>query len=563
MGTISSSLASTSTASSGASTFTGTSSYSKDFQNVIDRATAIASLPIQLLTNQQTALNAQSGAITKLDTKFTALQSAIQGIQDAMGGAAFQAGVSDPKVLTATVGAGATEGAYSIDVTKIGSYAGSLTAQTWNAAADPSGNLTTYNLVVNGKTYAIVPTDNSAATVASTINAQYGNLVHATALNVGPIDTPDYRISLQSTTLGPMDVSIQVPAQAGLQKQQAPTAGYAISQTGWSWDSTPAASGNTDYTLSIGATQKTFSLADNSATAVADAINGLTGNPVTASVVDLGSGANHDYRIKLQNNATGVVTLDLQRSTDVHLQTQRTPPGELATYEVGGSGTTVSSNTRSITVSDGTTLTLLGTGTVDVTVTRSTSALSTALSTFADAYNAAVIELDGQRGQSGGALQGQTTLSVLAQTLSGISTYNSSGTVTGLTNLGLKLGSDGHFTYDPFALASADIANSVGVTSFLGSSTGGGFLKIATAAMQSLEDSQTGILKNFETDVQSQIAKIGKNISDKTDKVQQMQLHMQNQLAAADALIATMEQQASYMNSMFSAMQTTNQMYSK
>src|SRR5207248_1987263 len=65
-------------------TFTGTSSYSKDFQNVISRAVAIASLPVNLLTGQQNALTSQSNELSTLDTKFTALQSAVQGIQQAL-----------------------------------------------------------------------------------------------------------------------------------------------------------------------------------------------------------------------------------------------------------------------------------------------------------------------------------------------------------------------------------------------------------------------------------------------------------------------------------------------
>src|ERR1022692_5115505 len=95
MGTIGSSLPTTnsnsidtSSSSSGSSSstsnptgiFTGTSAYSQDFQNVITRAVAIASMPITLLTNQQTTLTNQSNELSTIDTKFTALQTAIQGI---------------------------------------------------------------------------------------------------------------------------------------------------------------------------------------------------------------------------------------------------------------------------------------------------------------------------------------------------------------------------------------------------------------------------------------------------------------------------------------------------
>ena len=40
-------------ATSSSAVFTGSSTYSSDFGSVIDRAVAIASLPIQLLTNRR------------------------------------------------------------------------------------------------------------------------------------------------------------------------------------------------------------------------------------------------------------------------------------------------------------------------------------------------------------------------------------------------------------------------------------------------------------------------------------------------------------------------------
>ena len=471
MGTVSSSLPSTSltntpaTASGSSSTssnptgiFTGTSTYSQDFQNVIDRAVAIASLPINLLTAQQTTLTNQSNELQTLDTKFTALQTAIQGIDSALGGASFETDISDTKVASATLADGATEGVYSIDVTDPGSYATSLSSATWDSTPDPSGNSTTYTLMIGSSPYTFTPSDNSAATVASTINSQYGDMVNATAVNIGTADIPDWRVSLQSATLGNQDLDIQ------------------------------------------------------------------------------------------QNG--------------VGLQSQQQPPGDMATYVVNNSGLPVTSDSRSVTVSNGVTLNILAAGTTDVTVTRSTSALSSALSTFVNAYNAAVTEIGTQHGQSAGPLQGQSILSTLSQTLSGISTYNdTTGTINGIGDLGLTLEATGQIAYDQFALAGADISNSQGITAFLGSAAGGGFLEAATNALTNLEDPTNGLLKNAETDTQTQLTTIGNNIADKTNQVDQLQLQMQNQMAQADAAIASMQQQYSYMSSMFSAMQTADQMY--
>jgi flagellar hook-associated protein 2 len=230
---------------------------------------------------------------------------------------------------------------------------------------------------------------------------------------------------------------------------------------------------------------------------------------------------------------------------------------------------TNTSTTRNIQVSNGVTATLVGTSgggsagstPVAITVTRSADALNTAVASFTDAYNAVVTELISQRGQSGGALQGQNIVNQVSSILSGISTYSASGQFNVLSDLGLKLEMNGQLTYSPLTLMSADLMSSTALSGFLGSATGGGFLKKATEALASLQDPKTGLLKTLETDTKSKIAKLGVTISTKQAAVDAMQIRMQNQMAAADAMIASMQQQYSYLSSMFAAQQTADQLY--
>jgi flagellar hook-associated protein 2 len=286
MGTVSSTLSSTpATSSSSSSYFTGVSTYSSQLQEVIGHAVSVASLPIQELTGQQTALTNQATELTTLDTDFTAVQTAIQNISAALGGSGMSSEVSNPSVASVTVGDGAAQGEYSIDVSSIGAYATSLTGGTWNDTTDPTGQTTTYNLVVGANTYSFTPTDNSAATVAATINAQFGDTVQATAVNVGSASNPDERISLQSAMLGPMDLDIQAPAGTNLQIAQPVTTGYATSTSASTWDSSGTAS---TYTLAVDGTDFTISPTDNSAAEVAAAINAVSGSPVQATVVNVG-----------------------------------------------------------------------------------------------------------------------------------------------------------------------------------------------------------------------------------------------------------------------------------
>jgi len=538
--------------------FTGTSAYSQDFQNVINRAVAIASLPITLLTNQQAALTNQSNELGSLDTLFNKLQTAVQGIDGAMRGSSFQANYSSPNVASATLGDGAVEGVYSINVTGIGASAATLSANTWNAAPASGGGASPYTLVVGAQEYSFTPADNSAQSVASTINAQYGNLVHATAVNVGSSSAPDYRISLQSTTLGPMNLDlVQIPSGA--------TTTSVLASPSTTWSDTPDAAGSRSmYTLVVGSNTYQFTPTDNTAATVAATINAQFGSMVQAAVV--GTPGQNGYGVSLSSKAQGPPpSLDLQKTTAVSYQNVGNPQttGALAAYSVDG-GPTVTSNSRSVTVSNGVTLNLEGTGATDVTVTRSTSALGAALSSFADAYNAVVDELAKQRGQSAGPLQGQSILTILSQALSNISTYNnSSGQIGGLASLGLSFdqSNNGHLDFNALALMATDFSNSAGVSSFLGSASGGGFLKAATDALKGLEDPAAGLLTTAESDLKTQIANIGTQIATKQNQVYRLQTTLTNQMAAADALIASMEQQYSYLSSMFQAQQVANQMY--
>jgi flagellar hook-associated protein 2 len=441
--------------SSSSGIFTGSSSYSTDFQNVVTRAVAIASLPITLLTNDQTSLSKQSTELQTLDGKFAALQTAVGQISDALDGSSFQTSVSDNSVAATTVSTGATEGYYSIQVNDIGAYATSLSSASWNAA---SGSAHTYTLNVGGTKTDFTPADNSAASVAAAINAKFGSQVHATVVNVGSSSAPDYRLSLQGAKLAdtPLDI------------------------------------------LDNGASLQTAQ---------------VTGRP--------------------------------------------------AQYIVNGSGNVVQSDSRNVSIATGLTISLLSSsaGPVDITVTRSTSALADALSGFATAYNDATAELDAQRGQSAGPLQGQSIVSQLSQALSGLATYTSSNAIGNLSALGLTLGADGKLTFNSLGLMATDFSNSSGVAAFLGTSTGTGFLKAATDALAGIQDPVSGLLTTTKSNLDSEISNLTTTIAQRQAQVDDLQQRMLEQMAAADAMISSMEQQYSYMSNMFQAMQTADQQY--
>jgi flagellar capping protein FliD len=262
----------------------------------------------------------------------------------------------------------------------------------------------------------------------------------------------------------------------------------------------------------------------------------------------------------LQNQSLGDAQVDLQ-SNGTSLQSQQTQ-GALASYEVNGSGLTVTSTSRTATISPGLTVNLLAqtASPVNVTVTRSSTALANALSGFATAYNSAVDEVDAQRGQDAGPLQGQNIVFSLSQALGTIGTYTGNGSFGGLTSLGLTLGTDGHFTFNESILLGADLTNSSSVDSFLGSiESDGGFLGSLNDTLNGLEDPTTGAIKTTETAYETESTQIQSQITSGQAKVALLQTNLTNQMSTADALIASMQSQYNYLTSVFQAEQTASQ----
>ena len=197
---------STSGTSSNTVTFTGTSRYSQDFQNLINRSLAIASLPITQLDSDVTQLSSEGSALSDLNTKFSTLSDAVNGLVTAMGSGSFNADVQDPSIASAAVTDGAMEGNYSIEVDSLGAYTTAQSLDSGNlTVTDPSttsiSTAANYTLTVGSNTYSITPDSNSLYSLADAINASSAG-VQASIVNQGSTSNPDYRLSLQNSSLG-------------------------------------------------------------------------------------------------------------------------------------------------------------------------------------------------------------------------------------------------------------------------------------------------------------------------------------------------------------------------
>lgn len=307
------------------------------------------------------------------------------------------------------------------------------------------------------------------------------------------------------------------------------------------------------FTLTVNGVPQTITPATNTLNALASAINADPNAGVQATIVNVGPPSAPDYRLSLQSNALGDVSIQL--SDGSNLLTPMTT-GTLAQYQVNGSpATPIQSNSRSVTVAPGVTVQLLKAGSSTITVSQTASNVITALSAFVTSYNATVDELNKNFGQNSGPLNGQSIVFDLKQSLHGLASYTGgTGSFTSLTSLGLSFDTNGHLNFDATALSGAGESAMSDLSSFLGGATSGGFLQFATDQLNGIEDPATGIINTTINSVSDQITHQNQLISDKQDYINQLQTSLQAQMAAADAAIAHIESQVSFFTGLFQSM---------
>jgi len=442
--------------------FSGNSRFATDFQAVIERSVAIASLPLTQFNAQKTVLGNQSAALSSLDAKFTSLQNAITSLETALAANSYVAASSDTTVLSATVEEGALPGTYSIEVTDLGS-----------------------------------------------------------------------RTQRTSTT------GVSDPAAANI-------------------------SASLSYTLTAGAETLAFTISEGTLEALAEAIN-ESGLDVQATIVNLGSAASPSYRLSIEAEKYGAVAVQLNDGTADLLPATPETLGTDVKYKLNGSAE-LTSDSRSVEVGPHLTANLLAESAAGVaatiTVSRSTAAVSNALASLANAYNAAVDGIDQHRGEGAGVLSGQSILNNLTQALRAIGQYSvGTGSIGSLTALGLSFDGEGHLSLDTTVFDSATEDNFSALADFLGSASGSGFLKTATDVLDGLQDETDGVIQTTLDSFEEQIENQDELIEAYEARIDTMRKALEAQMAAADALIAQLEQQALYINGVFESMRIAAEQY--
>jgi len=311
-------------------------------------------------------------------------------------------------------------------------------------------------------------------------------------------------------------------------------------------------SSSTTFTLTVGSTTTTITPASSSLQDLVTAINSQAAGQVQATLVNVGSTSSPDYRLSLQDANLATDTIGLTDSSGDNLIASSTT-GAPASYSVDG--TPVSSNTHTVTLAPGLTLTLIGQSaagaSTTITVGDNPSGLASAFSAFAGSYNAAVDAISQYHGQGGGALEGDSLLQTLTGVLNQLATYSNGSPANALANFGITLDNTGQLSVDTTAFTTAANADFPALLSSLGGTSTGGFLQTATNLLNGIEDPASGALKTEETSIANQVTTEQTTIGNEQDRVNRLQTNLTAQISQADSTIAELESQVSFVTGLF------------
>jgi flagellar hook-associated protein 2 len=426
----------------------GSSTFASDLQASVTRALEIAALPMQALQQDQAIISGKTSELSTLGGLFDSLQTALQAISSGTGGSALQATVSDTSVLSASVGAGALAGTYTVDVLNPGSAASAISSSA--PVTDPTT----------------------------------GNI-----------------------------------------------------------------SSSTSFTLTAGAS--TYQISANNLSALATAINS-SGAPVQAVVVNLGSPSSPNYQLSLQSTALGTVALQLNDGTNNLLSSLN--GGADATYTVDGqpSPNGISSNSATVTIAPGLNVTLEQAGTTTVTVSSSLSSVSSELSSFVTAYNSAFTELQKNFGKNGGALVGDSSVQDMQQALNQLIGYKGTGgSITSLAQLGVEYTQQGTLTFNSSAIAGLSQTQVSDALTFLGGVHSGGFLEYANNTLNGITDPIGGAVATETQALETQNQSDQTHINNDQAQLTLLQTNLEAQMAQANALIAALQNQTTFLQGLF------------
>lgn len=531
MGTTSTSAAST----TAPQYFTGVSTYSADFQQIIQRAVAIAQLPVTELTDAQTADTNKVQELQTLNPDVAALGADVTTLGALASSGGLAASSSDSSTVSVINTGAAAAATYTIsDISSLASAASetSLAGYSSTQAINTSGLV---NLVVGSNTYQLNLTGaglNNISGLASAINNANAG-VNATILTAG---SNDYLV-VSASNAGATTLQLNGVTPADLISSGG--TGTETSLQTYTDATSAAVSATGQLQLVVGSNTYSINLAagNNNLNGLAQAINGA-GAGITATV----TGSSGAYSLSLTSSGSTAIQLnDLQSPSNLISGTNQ---GSNAQFNVNGEPVTQSSNTIT-SVIPGISFTLQNTttGSVTLSLASSASSLSDALQSLVTDYNTLATAVTSQEGTSTGPLVGDPIINQISQDMQQLVTYwnpASTSSIRSLSDLGVTFNdTTGQLSFDSTALSALSSAQVTDAFTFLGSS-GTGFAALASNFTQ-LTDPISGTIQSEETGYTADSTQLGNQITTLNAHVAQIQATATASAQQADAYVAELQ----------------------
>jgi len=544
-------------------TFTGVSSFSDDFQTIVNRAVAIAGLPVTQLQNRQADILSQKTQAGILRSAVADLAGAVKALGQLGSTGGLSGSSSNSSAVSVTSVTGGSASTYTLtNITSVASFAAVTSeagyADTDTAAVSSTG---TMKLVVGGQTQTITlgAGENNLEGLRDAINSA-GLGVTASILTTGTGETPNY-LSITADDTGSTRIQvIDDPTGAATQFLETNTdLRYKYGTVGTAATADTAATYATADSTAVSSTgtvrlvvgSQTVDLdvsAANNLNGLRDAINGA-GLGVTAAV----TGEAGSYALTLTNGTMGQTALQLiDDPTGAATQLLETSDLEY-TYgsntEFDLNGIHVTKTTTQISdVIEGLSFEVRSMATsVTLTTSVDRSQMESALEDLADAYNTVHSLLLAQSGSNAGLLSGNNMLQVTQRAMRSLTASIGSGDIASLSELGIDISTSGEMSLDSDrfdALSAASIK--AGYELFGSSTTGLGALE---SDFTQISDPINGLIESQIDIWDAADERISDQVDTITERINGMQATLTAKLQAADTLLATLEAQENLLTS--------------
>ena len=521
--------------STGSLYFSGISTYSSDFQSILQRAVSIAQLPVKKLQNEQTDNLGKKQALIALNPGVANLGSAVAALGTLASSQGVSASSSDSSTVS-VINVGATAPAnYTVsNIQSLAKVASEMSVasypNTTSAAVSISGHV---DLVVGSNTYHLdLTSSNNLVGLRDAIN-NAGAGANASILTIGSNNYLSVSTnSPGATTLQLNDVPLDLITNTG--------AGTETSTKTYADSTTVPVSANGHVDLVAGSTTYHLDVtASNNLTGLMNAINVAGAPGVSASI----TGSAGSYSLSIAGPGPGTLQLnDLPSQADLISTTNQ---GTNADFMLNGVHVVRSSNVVNDII-PGVVLTLQKTnaGSVTLSLATDSSQLSNALQTFVTDYNALVDQVNQQVGKSAGPLAGDLLIGQIGEDTRQLTSYwnTSASSIHSLSDLGVTFEDEtsGHLSFNQNTfngLSSTQISDAF---KFLGSPSSG-FAALASNFTQ-LSNPLTGMIRVQEDGYDATNTQLADQVNTLNDRVSLIQSTMTARLQAADALVAQLSE---------------------